>query len=591
VFASYFPDDENAVAIALLVPLGRRALLEHPVPAPSGRRAVLDDPVGLRAEALNRLGLEDYLALAVERARDQISADATYLLLSRDFDAEFEVKAVSGLDGSLRGTRIDPQARGAPDPRNPHLPVTLPDLSDGAAVPLLTGTDMRSLVVAPLVAEGRVTGALGAASERIDGFTDEQMALLQRFADTIAVAVDRARLQNSERERRSWLSFLAEAGDLLAGSLDQQMTVAMTGQIVIPQLATWCAVYLDDGRKVPVLLQVWHKDERLNAPLRAALERVGPDGVEESDEDQLQGEVLTIRLTARGREIGRLILGRPLGEPLTGEVLLVAESVARRAAVAIDNARAHGDLRTVGQTLQQSLLPSSMPVVPYLDVGVIYEAAGESSTVGGDFYDLFSIGANRWCFVVGDVCGTGAEAASVTGLARHTIRALALAGFPIADILERLNSAILEEGERSRFLTLVCGTLEPEPDRRVRMSLVSAGHPLPFVVHEGGAVHQIGRPQALLGVFAHVQYVAEDHVLERGDMLVTVTDGVLERRDGERMIGEAGLMAELAAAADLPAQAVADRIRQLVVDYADTPQSDDMAMLVLRGFGSPAPTD
>ncbi len=124
----------------------------------------------------------------------------------------------------------------------------------------------------------------------------------------------------------------------------------------------------------------------------------------------------------------------------------------------------------------------------------MYEAAGERSLAGGDFYDVFPLGGGRWCFAVGDVCGTGAEAAAVTGLARHTIRALGLAGFPVADILERLNAAILEEGERSRFLTLVCGTLEEDGGGRLRMSLVSAGHPLPFVVRRTGEVGQVGRP-------------------------------------------------------------------------------------------------
>ena len=156
--------------------------------------------------------------------------------------------------------------------------------------------------------------------------------------------------------------------------------------------------------------------------------------------------MLGIPLVARGRRIGQLTLGRPPGDPLHGEALVVAESVARRAALAIDNARAHGELQAVGEALQRSLLPAALPSAPQFDVGVVYEAAGERSLAGGDFYDVFPLGGGRWCFAVGDVCGTGAEAAAVTGLARHTIRALGLAGFPVADILERLNAAILEEG-------------------------------------------------------------------------------------------------------------------------------------------------
>jgi serine phosphatase RsbU (regulator of sigma subunit) len=76
--------------------------------------------------------------------------------------------------------------------------------------------------------------------------------------------------------------------------------------------------------------------------------------------------------------------------------------------------------------------------------------------------------------------------------------------------------------------------------------------------------------------------VADDLFLDRGDLLVAVTDGVLERRDGARMLGEEGLQAELAAAGALPPQAVAERIRRLVRDFTPEPQADDMAVLALR---------
>jgi serine phosphatase RsbU (regulator of sigma subunit) len=157
-----------------------------------------------------------------------------------------------------------------------------------------------------------------------------------------------------------------------------------------------------------------------------------------------------------------------------------------------------------------------------------------------------------------------------------------LAGFPVASTLERLNTAIMEEGERSRFLTVVAGVLQPESRGRLRVSMVSAGHPLPFVVGRSGDVDQVGRPQALLGVMDKVAFVADDLFLDRGDLLVAVTDGVLERRDGARMLGEEGLQAELAAAGALPPQAVAERIRRLVRDFTPEPQADDMAVLALR---------
>jgi serine phosphatase RsbU (regulator of sigma subunit) len=540
-------------------------------------------------EALVRLRLDDYLMLAVERVRDRLSADAAYLLMLRDLEDEYEVKALSGLSSTLLGRRLSAGAPGAPDPRTPHLPVVVPNFAK-TPVPMLADSGLCSLVLVPIAAENRVVGAIGVASAHVEGFSTDESVLLQQIANALAVATDRARLQALERERRGWLTFLAEAGDFLAGSLDQDMTMAITGQIVVPKIAQWCAVHLDDDRGHPVLQQVWHEDEREVEPLRADLEAKTVAASAEPDEPVQPGpwgEVLTVPLVARGRRIGHLTLGRAAGDPLRGEPLLVAESVARRAAIAIENARAHGELRAIGNALQRSLLPSSTPEAPGLDVGVVYEAAGEASTAGGDFYDLFPIGGGKSCFVVGDVCGTGPEAAAVTGLARHTIRALVLAGFPISDVLERLNQAIIDEGERGRFLTLVCGILQPEGDS-MRVELVSAGHPLPMIVRATNEVEQVGRPQSLLGVVDDVRYFEEQHRLSRGELFVAVTDGVLERRVGPLMLGEEGLARELAACGmSLSAQAVAERVRRLVVEFAPEAPRDDMAVLVLRLGGPP----
>jgi serine phosphatase RsbU (regulator of sigma subunit)/anti-sigma regulatory factor (Ser/Thr protein kinase) len=569
---------EGAGTTALLVPQRWRQLLEHPAPATVTARTPTD-PLGLRDDALLRVGLEEYLTLAAERVRDLLAAEATYLLLLRDLDDVFEVVAVSGLADDVRGTRLAPGSLGAPDPHSPGLPVLMEELP-GPGGALLAGVEARSLAVVPVVVEGRVIGALGAARESSGGFGAEESALLQRCADSLALTTDRARLQSAERERRGWLSFIAEAGDLLAGSLDQRRTMAITGQIMVPRLATWSAVYLTDERDNTALQQVWHRDEQQADALRAALSPSDAPASSESSDLPAGDSVTSIPLVARGRRIGWLVLGRAKGDPLREDLLLVAESVARRAALAIDNAGAHGELRATGEALQRSLLPHAMPTVPGLDIGVVYEAAGEGTAAGGDFYDLFPVSGGRWCFVVGDVCGAGAEAAAVTGLARHTIRALIGAGFSVPATLERLNTAILEEGARGRFLTLVCGVLRRQ-GRRVHVSLVNAGHPLPFLV-TGDGVGQVTAPQPLLGVIDTVAYAAEEHVLHQDDLLVVLTDGVTERREGTRMVEDRGVVAELAGSHGRPAQAAAERLRRLVVDFTDHPPQDDMAILALR---------
>jgi serine phosphatase RsbU (regulator of sigma subunit) len=296
----------------------------------------------------------------------------------------------------------------------------------------------------------------------------------------------------------------------------------------------------------------------------------------------------------RDQVIGWLTLGRPPGDPLRGEPLMIAESIARRAALAIDNASAHAELQEIGRALQRGLLPASMPSARGIEVGVVYETAGELNAVGGDFYDFFPVGGGSWFFVVGDVCGTGPEAAAVTGLARHTLRALMTASFPIGTTLERLNEAILNEGDRGRFLTLACGIVDAARGGWHRVRLVCAGHPPPFLVSDG-QVSRLGRPQPLLGVLDVVDYGEEEHRLRQGDRLVIVTDGVLERREGSRMFDDEGVEGVLASTVSLTAQRVAGRLLQSVTDFSLIPPMDDIAVMVLdldpsRGAASPAST-
>jgi serine phosphatase RsbU (regulator of sigma subunit) len=215
-------------------------------------------------------------------------------------------------------------------------------------------------------------------------------------------------------------------------------------------------------------------------------------------------------------------------------------------------------------------------------VDVIYRAAGEGNEVGGDFYDLFPIGDGAYGFAIGDVCGTGPEAAAVTGLARHALRLLAREGLGGPAVLERLNAAILDEGARSRFLTLLYGELRPQEDGSAALKVVCAGHPLPLRLRQDGTVEPAAEPQPLLGVMDDLELYEETVTLDPGDVLLCVTDGVTERREGTRMLGDDGLTEVLRTCTGLTAGAVAARVLRAVERFAAEPASDDMAILTLR---------
>ncbi|MEU0264762.1 SpoIIE family protein phosphatase [Nocardioides sp. NPDC006303] len=541
------------------------------------------DPLGLSGVALNQLALGDILDLVVDQTRERFDADAAYLLLEDEMEDRFVVAATSGAATSIKGRSVRRGQAGAPSLKASFRPLAISDLR-ATPVELLSGLELRSLTTAPVAFEGRVIGTLAVAKHEPGSFATEDGAELQRVADWAAPSVDRASTRAADSERRAWLTFQSEASVMLAASLDLETTTAMTGQIVVPRLATWCGIYLNDAREHPQLQFAWHADEHQLDAVQDALEEAEPDGPEAPAKPDVDGEVAILPLEARNRVIGWLTLGRPAGEPLRRERLMVAEAVSRRAALAIDNARAHTELQEIGRSLQRSLLPAVLPDIPGVDIGVGYEPTGEFNDAGGDFYDIFALGAGRWGFMVGDVCGVGPEAAAVAGMSRHTVRALMRAGIPIAPTLERLNAAISDEGLRGRFITLVCGTLEVTAASRFQVRLVCAGHPPPFLVtrsRPGVVARRVGRPQALLGVLDAVDYIEEEVTVERGDRLVVVTDGVLERRSGDTMFEEAGVEAVLARGIDVGAQVVADRLLRAVTDFSPAPPSDDMAVLVL----------
>ncbi|MFI0819988.1 SpoIIE family protein phosphatase [Streptomyces sp. NPDC021098] len=403
-------------------------------------------------------------------------------------------------------------------------------------------------------------------------------------------------------------SFLAEASELLTGQLDENMVAALAGQLLVPRLADWCAVWLNSESGRLELRRVWHNDERRIEALRATLERdPPPPGVaspwpwpEAAAPSRAGGSALTFPLIARGRDYGVLLLGRAGVSQMTEGVVRLADDVARRIAQAVATARQYTQQATISRALQRRQLPVSLAHIPGVDTAIVYEPHGEGQTVGGDFYDLFPMGGRRWCFLLGDVCGSDPEAMSVTGLARHLVRLLAREGHGVESVLTRLNQALVEEeaeaaalgGDqaRSRFLSLLYGELEPDPHSGgAHCVLASAGHPLPLRLSTDGTVAPAALPQMLLGIDDEPDFHADSLDLAPGETLLCVTDGVTERRDGNRQLDDDdGLADILRGCAGLGAKAIAERVRLAAHEFGTEPVDDDLAVLVLEAVPTSA---
>jgi serine phosphatase RsbU (regulator of sigma subunit)/anti-sigma regulatory factor (Ser/Thr protein kinase) len=296
---------------------------------------------------------------------------------------------------------------------------------------------------------------------------------------------------------------------------------------------------------------------------------------------------MVVPLSARGRTLGAMTLATDgSGREFDADDLALAEELARRCALAVDNARLYGERSHVARTLQGSLLPAQIPPVPGFEVAARFHAAGEDVQVGGDFFDVFETDDGSWAAVIGDVSGKGADAAAVTALARYTVRAVAVHGRRPSTVLRELNDAVLRHDLDDRFCTAAFARLRGG-DHGARVQLSVGGHPLPVLITAGGEVRSVGRPGTALGIGPAPRLFDREVELERGDKLVFVTDGVIEARVAGRMLGADGLERLLADTGGLDAVATGQRIEEAIL--GDAEPRDDIAVLVLRAAGPGLP--
>ena len=303
------------------------------------------------------------------------------------------------------------------------------------------------------------------------------------------------------------------------------------------------------------------------------------------------GPPIGVMLRSAGRALGMLEVADRPERSFTPRDEAILAQLGQLASVAIAKTQAYTRERHIAQVLQRSLLPPTLPAVPGLAVAVRFIAAGEGIEVGGDFYDLFRARGSAVAALIGDVCGKGPEAASVTALARHTLRAAAAYEARPSAVLALLHRALREARDDGRFCTVAYCDFEIRPDG-VRTLLCCGGHPLPLVLRAGGAVQPVGKLGTLLG--ADVEPILSDVVVDLapGDMIVLYTDGVTEVRAGRKEIfGHRDLAELVAGCAGLPADSVAQRVQDAVLEAANGRPRDDIAILVVGASPQPGAAD
>lgn len=435
--------------------------------------------------------------------------------------------------------------------------------------------------------------------------TGERSTLIVLSDVTQRVLADRARRRAEDAQ-----AFLAETGALLDASLDTVETLQRMASLAVPGHAELCVIDLlhDDGtiegvafaardaevaEAVEDIRRRYPLDPRGAHPVARVLRTGRAERLEELTEEIYEGiaegpehvalmrrlhyhSALVAPLTARGRTYGVIsLLHVDPDRAYSPEDLAVLEDVARRAALALDNARLYGRERTIAATLQRSLLPARLPNVAGLALASHYEAG--DGDVGGDWYDVIPLPDGRVGCVVGDVVGRGIKAASVMGQLRNAVRVYALERQSADDVVNAVDYLCGSLGI-DEMATLVYVIVDAA---RETVEICSAGHPPPLVVLPGTAGRYImGGRSGPVGVGLAGAHLAATEPFPPGALLMLYTDGLIERRDAPLDDGMARLetatTVALAAGAD-PAE-VAERV---VAALRPGPNADDVALLVL----------
>ncbi|MFI9761415.1 SpoIIE family protein phosphatase [Streptomyces sp. NPDC051963] len=385
------------------------------------------------------------------------------------------------------------------------------------------------------------------------------------------------------------LALLNEAGTRIGTTLDVVRTAQELTELVVPRLADFVSVDLLDSvlqgeeptaepiHAEVVLRRVAHRSAVEGVPEAAvslgavdtypayspaarclAVGRPILSGLEDADfvrwieDDDVRNagvrhagvhSGMAVPLKARGITLGVAVFWRRLRpDPFQADDLVLAEELAGRAAVCVDNARRYTREYTAALTLQRSLLPRGLPGQAAVEAAFRYLPAGSQAGAGGDWFDVIPLSGTRVALVVGDVAGHGVRASATMGSLRTAVRTLADVDLPPDELLTHLDDLVthltsddeddttVSDAQDADGISATCLYAVYDPVSR-RCTLASAGHPPPGVLYPDGTVALVSvSPGPPLGI-GGLPFEATELELPEGSLITLYTDGLIEARD------------------------------------------------------------
>ena len=603
------------VAAGLIVGLGR---LHHGAREVAERkRQDLERLQSLTALLLAVNTREELAATFADRAASAVGATGGALARLADDGAALEIVAPMGWAHIAvgPGSRLPIDAGMAlTEAARLGRPVEFGDRAELEAASTLGAGMMptaRSAIGVPLVgADGAVTGSLAFFFLRDGAIDDDVRSLVTSVGLLCQEAVRRIDLLHAERRARLHTERLQGLTTALAAAMTEEdvFDVAVRKLGRVTNASRVIGGVLLHGGQIQVVRRTGASNaystgraiipaDDTDSAVAEAIRGSAPVWVSTREEfEQRYPEIADRHPGARGAAALPLcIAGRAVGAlfvVLDDESLLGAElrslllAIADQCSQALDRVRLYQEQRYIAQTLQKSLLPETLPVVPGLDLASAYLPAGDAYEVGGDFYDAFPT-EHGLVLVVGDVCGKGPRAARLTALCRYTLRAAAIESPAPARLMTVLHRALLQQqGDETEFATVVCALLRREADAIV-VSVVSAGHPPLLVRHADRSVEAVKALGSPVGTFEGTTYEETSVVLREGDALFAYTDGVTEARRDGRLFGEERLRLALAAGGSSANDLIEAVENSLMTFLEDSDFSDDVAMLAVAVAARP----
>ncbi|MEU8544105.1 SpoIIE family protein phosphatase [Streptomyces sp. NPDC048717] len=440
----------------------------------------------------------------------------------------------------------------------------------------------------------------------------------------------------AQYEARQRLTLLNEAGTRIGTSLDIALTAQQLADLAVPRFADYACVDLltgiEDGDEPPTTpvtgpVTLRRTAQRsilrgtpessagpgaaltvpeggpaltwLAAPGPVLYQRDDPDLVRWAEQEPGQGaplrelgahSVLAVPLRARGATLGSVLFVRHRRpDPFVHDDLLLAQELAARTAVCVDNARLYTLERTTAVTLQESLMPQRLAEQTAIEASARYLPASAQVGIGGDWFDVIPLSGARVALVIGDVVGHGVQASATMGRLRTAVRTLADIDLPPDELLTHLDDLVLRltaespDSDVQGDIGATCLYAVYDPVTR-RCALARAGHLPPVICRPDGTVDFLDLPEGPPLGLGGLPFEAMEVELPEGTTLALYTDGLIERRDSdpdERLQALREALAE-------PAGSLQETCDTVMSTMLTSRHDDDVALLLARTRVLPA---